>query len=66
MSAENWHLRDFGEDLGDYIQDNYGVCALGRCPCLAPGVPWLGRACRHWIPVKSRNFHDLRSELRGR
>jgi hypothetical protein len=34
----------YGE--AEYIADNYGSCALEKCLCLAPRVPWLGRGAR--------------------
>ena len=65
-SEEYWKRRDFGADLGDMIQDNYGACALPHCMCLLPSRPWLGRGCRHWIPVRARTYRDLMRELTTR
>jgi hypothetical protein len=49
----------YGE--AEYIADNYGSCALEKCPCLAPRVPWLGRGCPHWQPAQAATFDELRS-----
>jgi hypothetical protein len=66
-SKEYWRRRDYGADLGDMIQDNYGTCTnpLERCACLAPRRPWLGRGCRWWQPVRARTYAELRAELYG-
>jgi hypothetical protein len=52
----------YGE--AEYIADNYGSCALEKCLCLAPRVPWLGRGCPHWRPAAARSLNELKEVMR--
>jgi hypothetical protein len=49
----------------EYIADNYGACALlGKCVCLRPDMPWLGRGCSSWRPVSAKTFQEMQESYR--
>lgn len=48
------------EEEEAWFLDNYGVCALRKCQCLDPKVPWKGRLCFNWKPLGAKNAEELR------
>ena len=51
-----------GDTLPDYIQDNYGSCALGAKECAATSClkyGWKGRGCPHWKTLGATTYQEL-------
>jgi hypothetical protein len=50
-----------GDDLADYIADNYGHCKLESCYCILPTHGFIGRHCLNWVPTSAKDWGELRA-----
>lgn len=51
-------------EMGDYIRDNYGSCALDAgCTCKYGG--WKGQACQHWTPVQAFSWAEMMQKFKA-
>lgn len=52
------------EQEAEYIQENYGSCAVSPCTC-NKGGRWVGTICPNWRPIKEKSFKEVLERLKN-